>query len=208
MRVLRSISGVFPSLVGGVLSLALSATLLAIEDWETRVDENGVIVQTRDVAGSDFQAFRGLTELAVAPEAVLARLQDFPAYTEWFPDTIEARPIILEDGQTANYVRTDAPWPVKDRDAIYTQSILREPGLVRVDIGVAPKALADVEGVVRVQAAQGSWTLRTRADGGTSVAWEFHLEPGGAVPSRLANKRVVETPRKALMALRAFFNEV
>lgn len=185
----------------------LSPALWASESWETRVDADGIKVQIRDVPGSDFKAFRGEMLLAVSPEAVFARLSDTAAYPDWFPDTVEARPLVLDGGVPANYVRTDVPWPLKDRDAIYTQNTTRQAGSIRIDIGVAPDALPPVDGVVRVQAAAGSWDLAARADGGTHVVWEFHLEPGGAVPSSLANKRVVETPKRALLGLRAFFEE-
>ena len=40
-------------------------------------------------------------------------------------------------------------------------------------------------------------------DGGTRVAWELHLEPGGSVPTWLVNQRVVDTPFRALRELRA-----
>jgi hypothetical protein len=73
-------------------------------------------------------------------------------------------------------------------------------------VGVAPDAVPEVEDAVRVREARGSWDLMPGGEPGTTqLSWEFHLEPGGSVPARLANTRVVETPRGALRALQAFF---
>ncbi|MFT7289486.1 MAG: hypothetical protein ACI87W_003621, partial [Halieaceae bacterium] len=103
------------------------------------------------------------------------------------------------------YVRTDAPWPVKDRDAIYEQSLDWSETLIRINVIAVPDGLPEVDDAVRVREAQGFWELRALDSGATRVHWEFHLEPGGRIPSSLANARVVETPKKVLLALRAYF---
>jgi hypothetical protein len=110
----------------------------------------------------------------------------------------------LDGDRWANYVRTDAPWPVKDRDAIYTQELTRSAEGIRIIVGVAPDSLPDAKDAVRVRAATGLWELAP-ADGGTSLYWEFHLEPGGNIPSGLANARFIETPRRALQSLKEYF---
>jgi hypothetical protein len=172
----------------------------------TQFDEDGVRVDTRDVAGSDYKAFRARALISATPDEVLARLQDVTSYPDWFPDTLEARRLELAGDRWANYVRTDAPWPVKDRDAIYTQELLRSGDSIRITVGVAPDTLPELKNAVRVRAATGLWVL-TPTEGGTALNWEFHLEPGGAIPSGLVNARVIETPRRALRSLKAYFSQ-
>lgn len=185
----------------------MAPALQAADDtgWNTRFDEGGIQVATRLPAESDYRAFRARVFIEASPDAVLARLRDVDSYPDWFPDTLESRRLELGDGRRGNYVRTDAPWPVKDRDAIYTQSMQRDDHRIRIEVGVAPDALPERDDAVRVRKASGSWEL-IPLEGGTEVHWEFHLEPGGRVPSGLANARVVDTPRKALEALREYFS--
>ncbi|WP_439107910.1 START domain-containing protein [Congregibacter sp.] len=186
-----------------LLSIGWAGSALS-SDWEMQFDEGGVSVETRDVDGSDYKAFRAKALLPASPDDVLARLRDIESYTEWFPDTIEARAVEREGDRWANYVRTDAPWPVKDRDAIYSQALTRTGGTIRIDVTAAPDILPDSKDAVRIRAAAGFWEL-VDVDGSTAVHWEFHVEPGGNIPSGLANARVLETPKGALQALKEFF---
>jgi len=189
------------------LALALLGASAQASEWVTRFQEQGVTVQTREVDGSGYHAFRATTTLAASPEAVLARLRDIDSYTEWFPDTPEARLVNVESvgGDVwFNYLRTDVPWPVKDRDTVYRNRLLRSNDGLRIEIVADPDVLPETRRVVRIRSAGGFWDMRA-ADGGTAVHWQFHLDPGGNLSPALANPRVLETPKGALRALRAYF---
>jgi len=188
------------------LGMLFAGTVAAAggEAWDLRFDEDGLRVETRTVPGSRFQAFRAATVIAAPLEEVLARLQAVEEYPSWFPDTRETRVLERVEGGWASYVRTGAPWPVKDRDAVYVSTLERRPGRARIEVSAAPDLVPEVEDAVRIREASGFWDLR-EIDGGTQVHWEFHIEPGGRLPVSLANARVVSTPRGALTALRSFF---
>jgi hypothetical protein len=186
------------------LALAWASAACVAQDWQLRVDEDGLRVETRAVPGSKFKAFRASAYVAASPDAVLARLQDINAYPEWFPDTTEAFAVQRENGRWANYVRTAAPWPVKDRDAVYMSTLQRYGGGLRIDVTAAPDLAEERGDAVRIREASGYWQLSADGDG-TQILWEFHVEPGGSVPAGLANARVVNTPRGALEALREYF---
>ena len=137
--------------VGRCLALALAVLAASAQasEWVTRFHEQGVTVQTREVDGSGYHAFRATTTLAASPEAVLARLRDIDSYTEWFPDTPEARLVNVEGvggvGEDVwfNYLRTDVPWPVKDRDTVYRNRLLRSEDSLRIEIVADPDVLPD-----------------------------------------------------------------
>lgn len=199
--------GLFPLRRGLLIPLVavLAGTATAAEErWEVRVDQDGLRVETRHVPGSRFKAFRATTRVAATPEAVLGRLRDVARYPEWFPHTTQARVMEQADGRWASYIRTGAPWPVKDRDAVYVSTLETSPDAYHIDVSVAPSLAPEVSGAVRIRQAAGYWDL-IRAGDATVVTWEFHVEPGGSVPSSLANARAVATPRGALTALRAYF---
>jgi hypothetical protein len=199
-----------PGVRGGPGRLFLALVLACVsaasmaQDWQLRVDEDGLRVETRSVPGSKFKAFRATARVDASPDAVLTRLQDIEAYAEWFPDTTEAFAVHREDGLWANYVRTAAPWPVKDRDAVYMSTLERVGGSLRIDVTAAPDLAEERSDAVRIREASGYWQLSPDGDG-TLILWEFHVEPGGSVPAGLANARVVNTPRGALEALRDYF---
>ena len=200
---MKAVAVMFVRALGLLLGIVWAGSALS-SDWETQFDEGGVRVDTRDVDGSDYKAFRAQAVIPASPEEVLARLRDVESYPSWFPDTIEARRIELDGERWANYVRTDAPWPVKDRDAIYTQDLQRDGTSIKIVVGVAPDTVPESGEAVRIRAAAGFWAL-TDSDGGTALHWEFHVEPGGNIPSGLVNARVIETPKGALQALKEHF---
>ncbi|MFK8043585.1 START domain-containing protein [Congregibacter sp.] len=189
--------------MGLVIGIVWAGSALS-SDWETQFDEGGVQVDTRDVDDSNYKAFRATALIAASPEDVLARLRDIESYPDWFPDTVEARRLELDGDDWANYVRTDAPWPVKDRDAIYTQNLERSGSSIKIVVGVAPDTVPESGDAVRIRAAAGFWELKD-SDGATALHWEFHVEPGGNIPSGLVNARVIETPKAALQALKEYF---
>jgi hypothetical protein len=200
------IAVVHHSLLAWVL---LTAPALA-SDWTTRFHEDGVKVQTREVESSRYHAFLATTTLPAAPEAVLKRLRDIDSYTQWFPDTPEARQVFpvgasaVDDTVWFNYLRTDVPWPVKDRDTVYRNRLVRRDDGLRVEIVADPDVVPETRRVVRIRKASGFWHMHA-VDGGTAVRWEFHLDPGGNISPALANARVLETPKGALRALRRYF---
>ncbi|MNT73268.1 hypothetical protein D3C72_2119520 [compost metagenome] len=65
-----------------------------------------------------------------------------------------------------------------------------------------PKYLPEEKGFVRVAKVDGFWKLQPK-DGGTEVTYQVHTEPGGSVPSMVANKFVVDAPFNTLKALKA-----
>jgi hypothetical protein len=59
------------------------------------------------------------------------------------------------------------------------------------------------KGFVRVAQVQGFWKMVPQGANQTQVIYQVHTEPGGSVPSWLANKFVVDAPFNTLKALRA-----
>jgi hypothetical protein len=66
-----------------------------------------------------------------------------------------------------------------------------------------PTYLPEEKGYVRVAQVEGFWKLVPKGADQTEVTYQVHTEPGGSVPSWLANKFVVEAPFNTLKALKA-----
>jgi len=184
------------------LGLLLPGAALA-QSWEHRTEQEGVRVETRPVPGSGIAAFRGSTEIDAPVDTLLAVLSDAERYPEWFPDCPKAFVLSQEGNTQVRYAVTATPWPVSDRDAIYRSVVERDPetGGASIRIGVEPDAYPRQDGHVRVLEAEGLWTLVPVTDSRTAVTWEMHLEPGGSVPEWVINRRVVDTPLRALQGL-------
>mgnify|MGYP002718257558 CR=1 FL=1 len=70
-----------------------------------------------------------------------------------------------------------------------------------------PQYLPKEDGYTRVASLKGFWKFVPQGDGKVEVTYQVHTEPGGSVPSWLANSFVVEAPFNTLSGLRALAEE-
>ena len=64
-----------------------------------------------------------------------------------------------------------------------------------------PKYIPEEKGFVRVAKVDGFWKFVPKGDQ-IEVTYQVHTEPGGSVPSMVANKFVVDAPFNTLKALK------
>lgn len=192
-----------PILVCGICAIPASGDTTGSE-WRLETRADGIDVHTRAVPGSEIRAFKGESLIEADLETVLAVVRDSDRYQDWFPNCPESRLLRREGAVSYQYSVTAAPWPVDDRDNIFRSTLVRdaETGVVDISITAAPEAYPEQPGRVRVRSARGRWRLEPVDDARTRVLFEMHLDPGGGIPSWMANARVVSTPFEALSSLR------
>lgn len=188
--------------------LSCTALFAGAEDWQLVKDEAGIQVYLATVPGSSYKAYRGVTTIK-APIERLRRLQeDVVASCRWIFQCQAQKMLKSVGAQSWVYSRFSPPWPVAPRDSVLqiTTSLAADGTLTR-RIQALPEYLPVVDGWVRVSRVDGYWTLRPRADGLVEVLYQAHTEPGGSVPSWLANSFVVDAPFETLRAYRALAQE-
>ena len=75
-----------------------------------------------------------------------------------------------------------------------------------VSIEGLPDYLPPNPAAVRMTSVRGRWSFVEDA-GLTRIDLDMHFEPGGSIPERLANRRVVGTPSKMLANLKDQFGD-
>ncbi|MFY9959437.1 START domain-containing protein [Pseudomonas sp. Hg5Tf] len=182
---------------------ALLVPLAHAEDWKVAKDEDGIKVSLSDVAGSDYKAYRGVTLIKAPLAKVKALQEDVVGACTWIHECKSQKLLKSEGDQSWTYTQFNTPWPVTARDSVLhvTTTQAADGSLTRKLEGV-PTYLPEEKGFVRVAKVEGFWTLVPK-DGGTEVTYQVHTEPGGSVPSMVANKFVVDAPFNTLKALKA-----
>lgn len=197
-----------------MIRIAAIALLLSVAntgtDWVLKKDKNEIKVYTRSVPGSKMDEFKAVTLVPnTSVTRVLDILTDVPRYGKLFPDCSSAK-LIARTGKydTVHYLKTDAPFPVSDRDGVYEQrtQLAADGSSARVVIRAVPDRLPPVKGLVRIPKGTGSWTLVTSGKH-VAVSYQFHGEPGGDVPAWLANSFIVDHPYRTLENLRTLAKE-
>ncbi|WP_043307468.1 START domain-containing protein [Pseudomonas sp. ML96] len=193
------------SRVAAVCGLSLLASGLAhAEDWKLAKDEDGIKIYLSEVQGSKYKAYRGVTTIKSDVASLRALQEDVQGSCKWIHACAEQSLLKHEGAESWVYTRFEMPWPVTARDSVlHVVTVENADGsLVRKLDGQPEYRPADKD-FVRVASLEGAWTFVPKADGMVEVTYQVHTEPGGSVPSWLANSFVVDAPFNTLNGLRA-----
>ncbi len=192
--------------LGLVAALLAAASARSEDGWQPLVTQDGVSVQERTAPGRAIPELQGTVEIEASIFEVLAVIADVSRQIEWMHDCVESRRL-RKDGADASviYNRTDAPWPVSDRDVVLrSQTTLLEPSrhvAVRFE-NITDPGVPPVDDVVRIPRLIGEYDLVSVAQARTRVSYSLDLDPGGSIPAWAAARTARETPLKTLLGLR------
>lgn len=188
-----------------LLCLLLAPAALA-NGWEEIADEDGVVVTQKEVRGRDLPTFRGVTTIDASIYEVLAVLNDNRRRKDWLHKCEESRLVKrINEFETIIYNRTDAPWPVSDRDMVlHTRIWLVEPGteVLATFKGIKHVSVEEVDDAVRMPFIEGHYRLRKVTDDRTWVEYQVNADPGGSLPKWLARRASKELPLETLRNLK------
>ena len=202
------IRGLFVFLCALVLLSAAQAG-----EWELAKQQDGITVQTRKVADSAFREFRGEVEVSANINSVMAVLDDTANFTRWMHQCAEAKLLHKESLlQRYQYLVNDFPWPAADRVLLIRNHISQaDDRVVTVSLdGVLPDELPEPARAVLPQNKGAKWVTQLRGfyrltpldAARTSVVFQLHLDPAGALPASLVNSMIVDNPFETLRQLR------
>lgn len=175
------------------------------DPWRTAREDDGVTVYVRDVPDSAYDESLARTTVEAPLETLVALVMDGASHHLWVDTVVESR--VLEsvaDNDVFIYSRSDAPWPVLDRDAVVRSRASQDPDslVVTVETEGAPDRLPERDGLVRVPSIDVRWTFSPLEDGTVAVTYRAHNDPGGAIPTWLVNSMLSEQPHRTLLNLR------
>lgn len=191
-------------------SIALVALLGSVhvsaqaESWVVAKDEEGIKVSLSEVAGSKYKAYRGETVIKASVAKLRAMQEDVAGACTWIHECKSQKLLKHQGDQTWTYTQFNTPWPVTPRDSVlHITTVDGGDGSVTRNLAGAANYVPEEKGFVRVAQVEGFWKMVPQGANQTQVIYQVHTEPGGSVPSWLANKFVVDAPFNTLKALRA-----
>lgn len=201
----RNQAAVAALLLGLLLQGVLPAPAHASE-WEVLVERDGIVASRRLIKGRDFPQLRSVGVVRGTPYEILAVLQDVPAYVEWLPDCVDSRVVrAIDQWRSVIYMRTDAPWPVSDREAVVENRVDFTDPPVKVTVSFATITASDVRrkpGTVRMKLATGSYTIEAIDDTRSRVLYQIDADPGGDLPGWLITLQSRRNPFETIAGLR------
>lgn len=174
--------------------------------WETITREQGVLVSTRAEPGRQFPSFRGIGRVNADVWEVLAILADADRHQEWMHQCNGSKLVrAIDSANRIIYNRTDAPWPVKDRDVVLhsTYSIAKEGKDIWARFEqTRDGAMGPVDGVVRMTRLVGHYHLVKTGDAQCLVEYRVNADPGGSLPDWVVTQTTKDLPLHTLINLR------
>jgi hypothetical protein len=168
-------------------------------DWqlEKEDDDIGLKIYTRSVEGSNLKEFKGEMNVNARLTSLAMLLLDNKAAPEWMHNCEKFE--VVENLGVNNsifYLINSAPWPVSDRDAVFQSALVQDPETLTITATVEsmPDRLPLDDDYIRIPTMKGGWTFSLNEDNSVKVVYQVHAEPGGSLPSWLANAVVVDTP--------------
>ena len=190
-----------------LLFLALAfclGTTQAAEPWHLAHEEAGIPVYLRDVPGSKYQSFRGVTTI-MADVRTLSDLQEnLRVACKWLYACADMRLLKVEGDDTWVYLTTALPWPAGTRDMVLKVHTERaEDGSLVRQLTAVPGMVPREPDQIRVTRLQGLWRMIPKSEQETEVIYEMQADPAGDIPGWLANQFVIDAPMITLKTLRA-----
>lgn len=175
-------------------------------NWEVISEREGITVSRRAVQGRAFPQLRAVGEVPGTPYEILAVLLDVPAHVKWLPDCIESRTLSrLDAWRYIIYTRTDAPWPVSDRESVIENEVifLDPPRKVKVTFEAVPAPeVARARGTVRMKAVNGYYSIEAIDERRSLVQYELDADPAGTLPAWLVTMQSTRNPMQTIAGLR------
>jgi hypothetical protein len=189
-----------------LLTLALfSAPATAQEDWKLTKDTEGIQLYTREVPGQVLKNFRGVMQIDAPLRQVAAMLADVPAMPEWFFMLEESRWLKgdkVDDSYV--YLAMKGIWPVSPRDVVVHVKVRQDPVTLTIhaDVDSEEGILPRQEGFVRLPSMRATWRLTPVNPQHTVVEIQGSADPGGMIPTAIANFAVTILPEQTLKKMR------
>ena len=188
-------------------SILIFSSVSVAGEWKLRKDKESILVYTRNVAERKFQEFKGITKIKTTLNSLVALLEDSDSCENWVYKCLNEVTIkTISPYEKYNYLVSDGS-PLKDRDSILHIIRTQDPEtkIVRYKRKGVPNFIPEKKGRVRVPLIDCLWTLEPVGNNYVIVTYRLIIDPGGYVPSFLANYFVVDAPFETLLKLR---NEV
>lgn len=186
------------------ITLAFMSSITWADDWQLQSQKDDISVYTSDIPGQSLRAFRGVTIVNKPLNKTIALLSDTASMPQWFFHLKIAKDVtLLGSNAEYRYLVIAGIWPVQDRDVFVQVSRRNQTdGSVLIVAQSVNGKYPQQNCCVRITEMQSTWLAVPVGDTHTEVTLTTKSNPGGMLPSWIANLVATDMPRETLLALR------
>ena len=173
--------------------------------WQVIEREQGITVSIKEQPGRALPIFKAVGIINAGMYEILAVLGDTTRHTEWLERCIKSK--ILENRSETEYIlynRTEAPWPVSDRDVVARSTIRidRDKHEVWIRFRNTTHPMAPETDAVRIPRLRGFQHLQALDAKRTRLTYQVDADPGGFLPPFIVRFVQSSIPLNTLLRLR------
>jgi len=179
-------------------------SLFSQVEWELSNDKDEIKVYSRKEGNHKFKAFKAMVTVESSIQNFIATLQNIDLFPQW-GHNIENAELLKREGDTLQiyYSVAEVSFPYKNRDGIYLNRFKwnSRTKALKVDIEILNDYLELNEKYTRVKG-YGYWDVKVLSSNRIEIIFYMQIDPGGNIPSWLANRFVDNSPYYTLLNLK------
>lgn len=183
--------------------LAIGTSALGVT-WQKIDNDSVVSIWVADSPNSDFQQFKAQVTIDAPMQEIIEFIQNTAQTPNWYYNIISAKllPSNIEN-QYLIYSVINLPWPMSNRDSIIEARPHKNADQsISIFLNARAQAYPKQQDKIRVPYVSGHWHFVSLAKNRTQVELQLSAQPGGYIPSWLANAIITNMPLKSLSKLK------
>jgi hypothetical protein len=186
-----------------IIVILLQFSASAQGNWKLVKNENGIKIYSKPEPGSGYNAFKAEMQVNCMIKDVVDVLKNTKNNSSWVPNCKVMKLLKTDGNDQYYYIETILPWPLDNRDMVYRFHYEEvNAKQVKINITGIPGYIQPKTGIERITKANGYWLLTYVDTKKTSISYQMHVEPGGIIPSWLANAYISDAPFSTFTELR------
>jgi len=160
--------------------------------WKLEKSKDGIQVFSYISEGETLKQLKSHTIVKAEMSTILNVLSDPDNYVNWIYNCAVSKKIkSITKTEMVYYTKSDAPWPVLDRELYVHNSFYQEKETKTIYSSSKPlennNNIPLKEGIVRVTDFEGKWKLTPLKNGEIAIDYYLRLDPAGKIPTWVLN---------------------
>ncbi|NMB64936.1 MAG: hypothetical protein GYA16_08735 [Spirochaetes bacterium] len=178
---------------------------------ESKEDQASLQIFTRDIPGSPYKEFKGVSFSDIPFDIALKVIQDYNNYHKWYGMCNALYPINVRNPKDLDmYFILDLP-VVTDRDVVVKVECGwdEKKGTAWVNMtSINDSPYKNDSGLVRMTSLKGRWDIIKKDENHVEVIYQVHAELGGSLPAWVVNIAAKDQPLKTLKGVYKYCKKI
>jgi hypothetical protein len=175
-------------------------------NWKLEKNKDGIKVYSSDINGANYKAVKVECALNGNFSKLISILSQVTRYPKWVYNT--KKTVLLKqinELELIYYTETQFPWPLSNRDAVIHMQINTDslPKFITITSRNEPGLVPEIFDKVRVPNYSTKWKVTMPTSQSIQINYVLEADPGGNIPSWLANIFIDKGPYETFKKLSA-----